>query len=513
MKILADMYAETSRLFIAGSRFAPGDMRLAKLLPQLQKMGERSPAMKRLAGMTEETLNSPAPETALPELGALLLAIMCTQGETCPENLTEQENAPLFDELPYTAAPYSAIEPVVAAFTTTGQGRRETIEAAFAAGILNDFRLYGHIAAALDDKYSEIAEFVRAKAIAAIGKPMVPFLLRDLDVSGKRKSDAARMELLDALDCGHICELAEKALDEGSPQVKVEAIKILGRKAAHEELLLKYADEKKLDVKEAALIGLVRLGSARGYEKFLSVLESKQYGPAIEAVRHFNNPGCMERLSDIIAEKFKAQIANKDMQTLHLLSLAVSGMGDSHGHEAAVKIYERVFATPAFAKRGWGFASHYFHQAKHVYAPEQVCEVFVGYYAADHKRQFNYECMELALGSGKRDMALDYLKKYFMRKEHGAEKLYEAANLLARHMEGRHLPFVAKWVHESLVGHKYNGYFVAHYAGTHIFEHPEVVEKIFRESGRRHLLEEIKDLYIGKGGGGFKDFAALLEKY
>ena len=53
IQVLSDLNTEINRLFVAGGKYAKGDARVAKLLPTLQKMGEKAPTMKRLAGRPE----------------------------------------------------------------------------------------------------------------------------------------------------------------------------------------------------------------------------------------------------------------------------------------------------------------------------------------------------------------------------------------------------------------------------------------------------------------------------
>ena len=72
--VLIDLHKELNRLFIAGARFAAKDPRITKLMPALTKMGERSPAMKKLADKTQELLDAKATQEqgdALADLGVL----------------------------------------------------------------------------------------------------------------------------------------------------------------------------------------------------------------------------------------------------------------------------------------------------------------------------------------------------------------------------------------------------------------------------------------------------------
>ena len=516
MKILNDLYLEINRLFIAGSKFAPSDMRISRLLPQLQSIGEKSPVIKRLADMTNDMLKSPTPEIALPDLGVFLLAIMNTQGNINIDLEEQKEHIPFFKELPITTVSYSLLEPTITALTKTGNARYEIVKNAFDSNNINDFRLYSPLAKALDDKYSELVDLVKT-IIKSIGKQMIPFLLRDLNIKSKKKSDGARMELLDALNYENIIPLAEQALQEGSTITKVEALKILGREMANEKLLLTYADDKKAAIKEAALIGLVRMDSQKGYEKFLHILQSQHFAPAIQAITYCKNDNYIQDITDILLPKFEKFEAKKktaeDIQNLHFICKAIYEMGELYSHEAAVKIYEGIFSIQFLSidYPGYNLADYYFGQAKHVYTPERLCDVFVNYYAANYKRLFNYECMEIILESTKRDIALDYLKKFFMRKQCSIFMYFRAANLLARYMNGKHLFFVAKGIYDELF-RNHNNYDSIYNSTQYIFNYPELVNKIFNESGHYDLLEKLKAHYADSKNY-YREFADLLQKY
>jgi len=199
IQILSDLQSEIERLFIAGGKFATGDPRLAKLIPTLEKMGEKTPVMKKLAAMTSELVKSKTPETTLADLGVFLNAILNTQGEITSNDLTPVELIPFFEEVPQTLTPYSTLEPVITALTTTGQSRASIIRNAHENGSLSDFRLYSLLSRGLSDKSAEVAQFLADTAIPSLGDVMIPFLLSDYDVNGKT-ADARRLKLLDVLE-------------------------------------------------------------------------------------------------------------------------------------------------------------------------------------------------------------------------------------------------------------------------------------------------------------------------
>src|SRR5215218_8888197 len=82
--VLIQVYDETRRLAIAGSVVAPGDFRLKKLIPPLEKAGEKAPVFAKVAGSANKLVESDEKGSAeaLLELSTLVNAVLYTQGET-----------------------------------------------------------------------------------------------------------------------------------------------------------------------------------------------------------------------------------------------------------------------------------------------------------------------------------------------------------------------------------------------------------------------------------------------
>src|SRR5688572_14472602 len=82
--VLIEVYDEMRRLAIAGSAVAAGDFRLKKLVPPLQKSGEKAPVFGKVAQAIQAVVdsNDKTASTALLELATLVNAILYTQGET-----------------------------------------------------------------------------------------------------------------------------------------------------------------------------------------------------------------------------------------------------------------------------------------------------------------------------------------------------------------------------------------------------------------------------------------------
>ena len=196
--LIADLYNEVNRLYIAGARFASDDPRLIKIIPALEKMGGKSAPIKKLADLTMTLVKSSEPEKALDELGVLLYAILNTQSDVCPPSHVEESPDVLFSKMPKSVLPYSALAPIINALTNKGSNRLEIIKNAHEQGQTNDFRLYGYLVKGLGDKYSEIPNSLAKTVIPSLGAVMIPFLLKDYENTvGKAKE--FRLSLLENL--------------------------------------------------------------------------------------------------------------------------------------------------------------------------------------------------------------------------------------------------------------------------------------------------------------------------
>ncbi len=184
LAILHQVYDETRRLAIAGSSVAPGDFRLKKLLPALEQAGAKSPVFARLAQSAKALVesNDKGAAVALLELGTLINSILYTQGESGVEG--KLQPIPTMDfGLPRTQTSAKLLKPLLEALTTTGSGRVEVIRTSHEQGLFRDLRLIRPALQALDDPYSEIAEFIASDVLPMYG----PALLPELEPNSIRK--------------------------------------------------------------------------------------------------------------------------------------------------------------------------------------------------------------------------------------------------------------------------------------------------------------------------------------
>lgn len=276
MQILYDTQQELNRLFIAGSKFAAGDPRLLKLVPVFEKMGEKVPVFKKIAGDLQELTQADPKESSarLLALGTLLYSILYTQGEALeePENRSEQQPVlPL--EAVQTRATYSELHSAMWEIGNAKSERLEALEAAHARGIFTDFRTFPFLNSLLDDRYSALAEYAETVVIpAAAGAGMVPILRSSLELDD-RIGNVRRLRALIQLADPDLQSLIDAVFAASLPGMQVAAIPYLAQDEKNEDFLLKLAADKKKDVRESALLALADLGSTQGLE--LVVLKLK----------------------------------------------------------------------------------------------------------------------------------------------------------------------------------------------------------------------------------------------
>lgn len=285
INILFELQQEVRRLFIAGSKMASGDMRLQRILPQLQKLGESAPIFNRMAQAVSTLLEAEIHDSAIKllEISALLNSVLYTQGKTdTKEELVIIEGTE--SKLP-TSIPYRKLSPLLEALTHKGQGRLEQIRQGYEERLFQDFRIVPAAVAALDDSYSEIPEFLQEKVIPEYGIEAISVLRQQLDISGG-KGDARRLELLHALLPVEGLDILLLATREGGTEVRSAAIQLLGNYPEQEDLILEQADDKKKDIRIAAFFALSALGTKAAIERLFKALHSKDRDIAIEPIRN-----------------------------------------------------------------------------------------------------------------------------------------------------------------------------------------------------------------------------------
>lgn len=311
--LLQELHQEVRRLYIAGSDLAPGDFRLKRLQPQFQQLGERAAIFKRLGeGLTALLESGEGTETSvkLQELATLLGSVLYTQGQTAVDGEVLDiagGGVPLS-----TSYSYRKLAEVQKALSTTGSGRYEIVTAAFAEGLFNDLRLFPFAIRALEDPYSEMAEFAMDKILPSYGAAVVPYLIQSFNRSGG-KSDVRKLRVIykaaGAAELGLIYEAAEHGTDE----IRVAAIECLAIYEGYTDALIGWTLDKKKPIREAAYAALAAGASAQGIERIFAAFSGKDKELAAEALNRFPSEPLTERLIPLLkAELDQAPVNNKD---------------------------------------------------------------------------------------------------------------------------------------------------------------------------------------------------------
>lgn len=288
--VLTQVYDETRRLAIAGSSLAPGDFRLKKLIPPLQKAGEKAAVFGKVAELAERLVEGTEKESAdaLLNLSTLVSSILYTQGETGAKGSMKQlETVDLGP--PVTGTSARVLKPLIESLTTTGSGRLEIIRDACERGAFRDMRLVNPTLKAIDDPYSEIGDLIADKVLPVYGKTIYPEVKAGFDVKG-RGGHVRRLRLMHRLDPAATKVMVEEALESGSKEMKIEALSCIGDSKAGLPHLLDQVSAKAKDVRTAALAGLANFKTAEAVDALITALSGKDADIAIGPASRNGSP-------------------------------------------------------------------------------------------------------------------------------------------------------------------------------------------------------------------------------
>lgn len=346
MALLAQAYDETRRLAIAGSVVAPGDFRLKKLIGPLEQIGAKVPAFAKVAQQAKAVVEADdkTAATALLDLTTLICAILYTQGETgASGDLEPIETTDLGLVATQTSA--RVLKPLLEALSTTGSGRMEIIRDAFERGAFRDMRLLKPAAAAVDDVYPEIADFVAERILPLYGKAILPALRSGFDMNGK-SGDARRLRLMHRLDPAGSRGLVKQALDAGSKEVKVAAVECLGQDRDDLSFLLEQANARAQDVRQAAYLALAGFDDDAAVAALQKAFDGKDLAVAADALSRSKSPnlrshvlaGIRTAVAEVLAGKDKGEISAKANQVVTMLR-CIQGWDDANAERLVLDTF------------------------------------------------------------------------------------------------------------------------------------------------------------------------------
>ncbi len=349
--VLTQVYDEVRRLAIAGSVVAPGDFRLKKLVPQLEQAGKKAPVFAKVGEAARQLVesNEKTSAAALLELTTLVNAILYTQGETGIEGELAPIESVNMGRLK-TQASARVLKPLQDALTTTGSGRLEIIRDASERGAFNDLRLIAPTLAALDDTYAEIGDFVAEKVLPLYGRAILPELRAKFDPKG-RGGQVRRLLLMHQLDPQGTRPLVQRALEDGSKEVRIAAIGCLGQSPEDLPFLFEQVKAKAKDVRAAALRALGSSGSADAVKVLCEAIESTDLALAIEPIRTSRNRVVSDLLFEAAEKQAEALIAGKEKdkkrlgkqnERMSLILQCLAGRDDKKTEKLLLNLFARA---------------------------------------------------------------------------------------------------------------------------------------------------------------------------
>lgn len=355
VELLHDLQQEVRRLFIAGSALAQGDLRIAKLQPQLKKLGESAPVFNRIAEASDAVLTASREDSAvkLLELATLLSAVLHTQGKT----ETAGELHPVSSAgIPLsTDVSYRRLKPLLDILTTKGQGRLEQLRQAVQDGIHMDLRALPVMCRALDETFPEIAELIAETIRTGYGQLAVPVLREQFNVQGG-KGDVRRLQLIQQLSgvAEEVEQLLLDAATQGSVELKIAAISLLGDYKQQETLLLELSRDKRKEVRQAALHALASIGTDAALDRLYEALTSKDRDLAIEPIRRAQSVTLLRRIIDLASQQFEQFVSaspeskdrTKAAEQLHAELLCLHGVETDLG-TPSMSWQRRITISPA----------------------------------------------------------------------------------------------------------------------------------------------------------------------
>lgn len=356
--VLTQTYDEGRRLAIAGSAVAPGDFRLKKLVPQLEKGGQKAPVFAKIGEAVSRLVesNEKTSAAALLELTSLVNAVLYTQGETGIEGEFSPVKTTALAR-PGTQTSARVLKPLLEALTTTGSGRLEIIRDAYERGAFHDLRLIAPALAAVDDPYPDIGDFVAENVLPLYGEAIVPELEAAFDPKG-RGGHVRRLLLMHRLDPEAARPHVQRSLEDGSKEVRIAAIGCLGGSPEDLPFLLEQVKAKAKDVRAAALNALGSSDSADAAKVLCDAIQGADLSLAVEAIRANRNPALSRFLLEAAEAQFQALFGGKEKdkkklgkqnERMCLLLECLRGRDDRQTEALLLKMFadvERIAAVP-----------------------------------------------------------------------------------------------------------------------------------------------------------------------
>lgn len=252
----------------AGTGLIADDFRLQRALDSLAPLEGAAPVFAKLGQGVRALLDPACPDRAAALLDALSLAdaVLCTQAqvnapcEITPIALTIEGTAAITD------APYSLLNPLVEALTTSGSGRYSFAVDTYSQHpeLFRDYRVKYALVTALNAPYAELADQV-ADWLCKEDESILPLLMRDFDPKGKRDM-VRRIHVMEAVAGAKANDFYKSLLETAEKDVRAAAVYALRHDETNAELLVTLTKTEKGNAKKQAHWALAELTSDTAWD-------------------------------------------------------------------------------------------------------------------------------------------------------------------------------------------------------------------------------------------------------
>jgi HEAT repeat protein len=220
---LLALAADARRLLASGGASASGDDRLRRRARALHELGQKAPALARVACAVERVADA-APESAAAALLDLLALLRPVCGALAQPGgageLTEVEDGGPWE----SGLPPVVVYGTVEALATRGISRTKKVRNALSCCLRPDLRLTGSLLKVFEERNIVAAAEVAPLAPQLLGRAALPELRAALDFRG-RAVGARRLLAICHIDGAAGLELCQRAFREGSAPVRLAALK------------------------------------------------------------------------------------------------------------------------------------------------------------------------------------------------------------------------------------------------------------------------------------------------
>lgn len=305
---LLGLASDVDRLLTAGAMTAAGHDGLSRRARTLRELSQKVTALQPVADAVERVTKSSPREVGRPFLDLVVMARQLRgslSGSGAEGSLQDVEASESWQTSMPTREVYAAHDAL------NGDASSSLLKDAAERPVIGDLRLVPSALAALESGNAQLADVVADKVLPPLGRGVLPNLLAKLDVKGKA-ADARRLRVICKIDATKGAELVRKALAEGSPPLKIQAVECLPDVAEPGEAERIGLEMWKGKNKELRLAALSALRTATGEEALEVLVQALQMDEwhhvrrAQEVLGESSHTKATERLLHEIKDRYAA---------------------------------------------------------------------------------------------------------------------------------------------------------------------------------------------------------------